>query len=225
LNSNAKLSSSAAIIYERLKDEIVFGVRHPKERLIEVELVDRFDTNRAAVREALTRLELDGLVQRTPNRGAAVPDLKPSEVERIYDVRICIELAAIQRLKFPFSQQVVDRLVQIQKSHTDAVQALDRRRIFQANNAFHREIYLQCNNESLVDLIDLMANRALLVRFHPYQQPEFLKIVCDEHWKMIDAIREGDGDRLSELIQVHVPRAKVGYLAAYRERESLEQTA
>jgi DNA-binding GntR family transcriptional regulator len=221
----AKLSSSAAVVYERMKDEIVFGARHPKERLVEVDLVVKFDTNRAAVREALVRLELDGLVQRTPNRGAAVRDLQPAEVESIYDVRICLETAAAKRMKFPFSTLVVQRIVEIQKQHTAAVEKLDRRKIFNANNEFHREVYAQCHNQHLLELIDLMASRALLVRFHPYQHEEFLRIVSNEHWKMIEAIKDEDRRRLIELIRVHVPRAKEGYLAAYRERESLEQTA
>jgi DNA-binding GntR family transcriptional regulator len=225
VNNLTKLSSSAAVVYERMKDEIVFGVRHPKERLVEVDLVAKFQTNRAAVREALARLELDGLVQRTPNRGAAVRDLKPSEVEHIYDVRICIETAAVQRMKFPVPPLIVDRIVEIQKRHTDAVKKQDRRTIFNANNEFHREIYVQCHNPHLLELIELMASRALLVRFHTYQSEEFLQTVSNEHWQMIDAIKDGDRRRLIELIKVHVPRAKEGYLAAYRERENLEQTA
>lgn len=94
----------------------------------------RFDTNRAAIREALTRLELDGLVQRTPNRGAAVPDLQPAEVERLYDVRVCIETAAIERLRFPLAKPVIDRLIEIQS--TEAVEALDRRRSFKPTMRF-----------------------------------------------------------------------------------------
>lgn len=219
MNNIAKLSSSATVLYEKLKDEIVFGKRHPKERLVEIDLVGQFRTNRAAVREALSRLEIDGLVVRSRNRGAAVPDLKPAEVEALYDVRVCIESAAIQRLTFPLAQPVIDRLIEIQGRHTDAVEKLDRRKVFHANNAFHREIYVQCGNEYLVEMIDLMASRALLVRFHPYQQPDFLRTVCREHWQMIDAIKDSDRTKLIELIKVHVPLAKEWYLAAYRERD------
>ena len=70
-----------------------------------------------------------------------------------------------------------------------------------------------------------MANRALLVRFHPYQQTDFLKTVCQEHWQMIGAIRDEDRAGLVTLVKIHVPRAKEGYLAAYRAREGLERSA
>ncbi len=222
MNSSARLSASASVTYDRLKEEIVFGIRHPRERLIESELVERFRTNRAAVREALARLELDGLVQRTLNRGAAVRDLMPAEVEKIYDVRIELETSAIDRIPLPVGAAAIDHLTAIQRAHTNAVDDLEPRKIFQANNEFHREMYRLCGNEHLVELIDIMANRVLLVRFHPYQRREFLTLVCDEHWRMIDALRNEDRAGLTELIKIHLPRAKDGYLTSYAERNGLE---
>ena len=216
------LSSSAWLVYECLKDEIVFGVRHPRERLIEAELAAKFQKDRRVVREALARLELEGLVQRTPNRGAAIPDLQPSEVEQLYDVRICFETEAVMRLKFPFDPEVIQRLVEIQNRHSEAVANLDRRNIFSSNNFFHHEIYSQCKNEYLIECISLMAKKALLVRFHPYQQEAFLKLVCEEHWQMVEAIKNEDREQLAIIVRQHVPRAKDGYILAYRQREAMQ---
>ncbi|WP_160012281.1 GntR family transcriptional regulator [Rhizobium sp. 18055] len=222
MHSPSRLSPSATATYERLKEEIVFGIRHPRERLIESELVERLQTNRAALREALSRLELDGLVQRTLNRGAAVRDLTPVEVEKIYDVRIELETLAVDRIPFPLNDDALEHLTAIQQTHTEAVQALDQRKIFVTNNEFHREMYRLCGNEHLVEMIDIMANRALLVRFHPYQQREFLSGVCDEHWRMIDALKKHDRNALIDLVKIHLPRAKDGYLSSYAARTALE---
>ncbi|MGB6733826.1 MAG: GntR family transcriptional regulator, partial [Xanthobacteraceae bacterium] len=67
------------LITTSLEEDIVLGRRHPRERLIEQDLCDRFHTHRGDVRLALFELEKKGIVQRIPNRGAVVRDLTPKE--------------------------------------------------------------------------------------------------------------------------------------------------
>ena len=77
----------AELIATRLEEEIVLGRRHPRERLIEQDLCEQFNTHRADVRLAFFELEKKGIIQRIPNRGAIVRDLSPQEVTEIYAVR------------------------------------------------------------------------------------------------------------------------------------------
>src|SRR5215472_6589120 len=78
---------AAAIIAKRIEEDIVLGRRHPRERLIEQDLCDLFQTHRGDVRLALFELERKGLIERIPNRGAMVRGLAPEEVRQIYTVR------------------------------------------------------------------------------------------------------------------------------------------
>ena len=102
----------ADIIATGLEEDIVLGRRHPRERLIEQDLCDRFNTHRGDVRLALFELEKKGIVQRIPNRGAIVRDLTPKEVIEIYAVREELEVMAVRILRFPVSPT---RLVQLEK--------------------------------------------------------------------------------------------------------------
>src|ERR1700684_4664606 len=70
----------AELIATRLEENIVLGRRHPRERLIEQDLCEQFNTHRADVRLAFFELEKKGIIQRIPNRGALVRDLSPQEV-------------------------------------------------------------------------------------------------------------------------------------------------
>src|ERR1700674_749975 len=74
----------ADVIARRLEEDIVLGRRHPRERLIEQDLCEQFNTHRADVRLAFLELEKKGIIQRIPNRGAIVRDLTPNEVTSIY---------------------------------------------------------------------------------------------------------------------------------------------
>ncbi|WP_158805708.1 GntR family transcriptional regulator [Acidisoma sp. L85] len=212
---NSSLSASGQEIVEALRDDIVFGRLNPRERLVEADLVLRFRSHRAAVREALLALEQAGLVDRQRNKGASVRDLQPERVEQIYAVRMLLETAAVEGMPLPLRPEALAELVAIQHDHEKAVAHRNLRRIFDHNNRFHRHLYAQLGNPVLTEMIDVCAVRALTVRFHPYMDPSFLTKVCSDHWAMIEACRQCDRSRLVALVREHLPLAKDRYLETY----------
>src|SRR5580693_4749386 len=111
----------AELIATSLEEDIVLGRRHPRERLIERDLCDRFRTHRGDVRLALFELEKKGIVRRIPNRGAIVRDLTPKEVMEIYAVREELEVMAVRVLPLPVAASSVAELEKIQKRHSAAI--------------------------------------------------------------------------------------------------------
>ena len=104
--NNKKLSTTTLKVFEKLWDEIVFGKFYPGERLVESELMLRFNTYRASIREALHELVNSGLAIHLPNKGVSVLKLEMDEVEKIYALRVEIEQLAIKWLKLPFSEDL-----------------------------------------------------------------------------------------------------------------------
>src|SRR5580704_8684572 len=98
---NTRQQAPAQRIATSLEEDIVLGRRHPRERLVEQDLSERFKTHRGDVRLALFELEKKGLIQRIPNRGAMVRDLTPNDVKEIYAVREELEVMAVRILPFP----------------------------------------------------------------------------------------------------------------------------
>ncbi len=213
----SSLSGSGQEIFDALRDDIVFGRLNPRERLVEADLVVRFRSHRAAVREALAALEQAGLVDRQRNKGASVHDLQPERVEQIYAVRMLLETAAIGTMPLPADPDALETLIAIQRNHQQAVADNDLRRIFDQNNRFHRHLYTLSGNPVLVELIEQCATRALTVRFHPYMDRSFLERVCNDHWAMIEACQRCDRARLMALVREHLPLAKNRYLETYDE--------
>ena len=109
------------MVADALEEEIVLGWLLPRERLIEEDIAARLDVKRHVVREALAELERVGLVERVPNKGAAVRLLEPQEVRQIYSVREALETLAAEQIPLPAGSEIVSRRKRIQGRHAAAV--------------------------------------------------------------------------------------------------------
>ena len=145
----------ADVIATSLEEDIVLGRRHPRERLIEQDLCDRFHTHRGDVRLALFELEKKGIVQRIPNRGAIVRDLTPKEVMEIYAVREELEVMAARILPYPVASASLAELEKIQERHGAAIRNDDMLTVFYANLDFHRTLFALCGNACLIETINI----------------------------------------------------------------------
>lgn len=199
-------------IVRRLEEEIVLGRLRPRERLVEEELVKRFDAKRHVVRGALVELETLGIVVRQPNRGAAVRDFTAEEVEQIYDVRLVLERHAAQIIPLPADPALLARLKEIQARHGKAVDGGDLRTVFRANLAFHRTLFGACGNPYLVEQINQLAARAHAIRFHAITDDALLDRARLEHGRMIDYLERGERGELVELVGEHIKPSKQAYL-------------
>jgi DNA-binding GntR family transcriptional regulator len=203
-------------IVRDLEDDIVLGYLHPRERLVEDALIERFNAKRYTVREALSRLERLGLVERHVNRGAMVRALRPLEVEEIYSVREILETAAAREVLRLATVNDVERIVEAQRHHDRAVEQGDPKRIFRTNIVFHRTFFSTCGNAELLGAIDLFAQKAHPIRSLSIAHPEYVKRAQAEHWMIIDALR---GKREKELLTIcreHIRAAKDEYIETNR---------
>lgn len=205
-------------LVRQLEEEIVLGYLHPRERLVEDALIDRFGAKRHAVREALGRLERLGLVERQPNRGAMVRALTPRDVEEIYAVREILELAASREVVRRATADDVRQIVEAQRQHDDAVEKADPKGTFRANIGFHQAFFSACGNAELIAAINLYGQKAHIVRSFSIGQPEYLARSRDEHWAIIAALKAGDEQKLLTVCRDHIHVARDAYVASYRHR-------
>ena len=127
--SNSTRRPSATSVTEDIvgsvEEDIVLGRLHPRERLVEEDLIERFDCKRHVVRQALFQLESIGLVERIRNRGAFVKAYTPEEVEQLYAMREILELAGVDALPLPAPEQWLSELEDIHQRYSAAVDAHD----------------------------------------------------------------------------------------------------
>jgi DNA-binding GntR family transcriptional regulator len=208
----------ADIIATGLEEDIVLGRRHPRERLIEQDLCDRFNTHRGDVRLALFELEKKGIVQRIPNRGAVVRDLTPKEVIEIYAVREELEVMAVRILPFPVPPTRLVELEKIQTRHAAAINNDDMLTVFYANLDFHQTLFELCGNACLIEAIKTLERKIYGIRFYANAFPEALERARRDHVDMIEALRGSRRDELTKLTRQHLKPSPQAYIRAYERR-------
>jgi DNA-binding GntR family transcriptional regulator len=211
-NSPTKTGSSASSVVENIEEDIVLGRLHPRERLIEDELMERFGAKRHVIRQALLDLERIGVVERTPNRGAQVRSYSALAVKHLYEMRDMLETTAANLIPMPLPAAALDELRQIQARHNDAVRKGDLKRVFRENINFHWALFANCGNPYLTQAINDFSHRAHVIRFHSINQRRHMLRARDEHRAIIAAIEACDRPALIELCRKHIIPSKEAYL-------------
>jgi DNA-binding GntR family transcriptional regulator len=199
-------------IVHRIEEDIVFRVYHPRERLVEDELMQRFEAKRHIVRQALAELERDGLVLRKPNSGAQVRALTAKEATELYAVREILEANCARLIPLPVETRLLAPIEKIQRKHAAAVRKNDVRAVFRANLAFHAAIFQLCGNDALVEAIADFARRTHPVRLTTLVTQQYLHQARGEHEDILRALRKGDRARLVALCSQHLQPSREAYL-------------
>lgn len=199
---------------EQLEEDIVFGRLFPRQRLTEDELMTRFGLKRHAVRQVLAQLEQRGAVERKRNVGAEVHAFTAREVMDLYDLRELLETRAAERIALPVDEARLAALVAVQREHDAAVAAGDARRVFRSNQRFHRELFGLLDNPVLQQAIEEYARRTHPIRFGSLAAAGYRERARQEHWAMIQALRQGDRAALVALCRSHLLPSRDAYLAA-----------
>lgn len=192
--------------YERLKQAILNGELSPSQPLIETQLAEWCQVSRTPIREALTRLEQDGLVIRS-DRGLVVRERSPEEILDIYETRIVLESAAARAAATRRSRIDILTLRQI-LSEADDVPPGDSDAMFRHNREIHGAIWRASHNESLIDLLTRLDHHLARYPATTLGAPGRWEEACGEHRAIIDAIENQQPDVAAELTTEHFMKAR-----------------
>lgn len=198
-----------------LESDVVFGLYPPGARITEDRVMKRYDAKRHAVRNAFAVLEARGLLIHHPNRGVEVVNFTPDEVDALYEVRIILETAAAERTELPCDPGLADRLEVIANRHAKAAEARDFRAVFRLNQEFHEVQYSCCGNARLAGLISKHARTAQPIRVIKYDDAEHMRVVVNQHFDIIDAMRGASTRELVNAVRAHLPASAEAYRTLY----------
>lgn len=194
-------------VYARILDAILSGEIAEDERLVQEKLAARLQISRTPVREALLRLEQDGILATSARGGFVRRILSDEEVREIYDARAAVEGQAArilaQRVGDPGGAAALERL-RATIRREEAITARTVQAYFEANRAIHREIVALSGNRYLLEMFDNIWNRAL--SFHLFSAIEKIDLAqsLGAHMALADAIAAGDGPAATEAIVEHI---------------------
>jgi DNA-binding GntR family transcriptional regulator len=202
--------------YELLKEAILGGDLKPGQPLIETVLAERYEVSRTPIREALTRLEQDGVVVRSA-RGLIVRMRSPEEILDIYETRILLEGRAARVAAERHSRVDVLTLRRL-ADEMERVDTTDETAMITANREFHRALWWATHNEPMIDLLTRLDLHLIRYPATTLTQPGRWQEANAEHRLIIDAIERSDTLAAEAISTEHFTKARDIRLALWGQR-------
>lgn len=198
----------AGKIWKGLRCRILRGTLPPGTRLVELEIAGENGASQASVREALQRLERDGLVVRRGRSGTFVTEVSDEEMREIFQVRVMVESFAVRRAVASITLGRIAELRQLVESMRAAGRAGDAVSLVEHDMAFHERLLIWSGQTTLLRVWSLL--HAQLQRFLVMQDlrtyPD-LTAVAESHLPVVEALAAGDPRLAAELLEQHMRRS------------------
>jgi DNA-binding GntR family transcriptional regulator len=199
------MRSLADQIYERLRRSIVSGDLLPGSRMVELDIAGQMGTSQGPVREALQRLEREGLVQRRAHSATVVTDLVLDEMYELFSIRSLIEGFAIRHTVECITTEQCDQLAHLTDLMREEGRREDMLGLTVYDMEFHRLICKWSGNATLLRAWDPLYSQIqrFVVRTH---RDYFASVtaVADTHDPIVAALRNHDVEQVTPLIQQHI---------------------
>lgn len=204
-------------VYRSLRGAILAGRLEPGERITEFELAAALKVSRTPLREALQRLESEGLVLSEPGRGTVVRGLTPTDLAEIYQIRRNLEGLAARLAAARITPAELEKL----RSHLELMEFFTQRErwedVIEQNIAFHSTVYSASGNRRLADLLYSLQEYVQGTRGYALRVPGRAPHALAEHRALYEALAAGDADRAAEIASAHVLNTSQQVLSAEAE--------
>ena len=196
------------MVYEELKMQILTGAIIPGTRMMEVELAEEMGVSRTPIREAIRKLEKEGLVVIEPRRGAYASQISTQDMVEILEVRENMEgLAAFFAASLMQPEEMAE-LKEIETKYNEAEIKGSMEDMIKYDTRFHRIIVESCNNKILVQMIEQLQELVLRFRYIYYDNFRRADNMPEEHRIIIEAIESGNAEAARDAADVHIARLK-----------------
>ena len=208
---------------ERLRHLILIGEYGPEERLVEERVAERLGVSRTPVRQALTMLEAEGLVEMEPNKGAVVCSFGAGEVWDIYDLRAVLEGHAARRAAGSIRAEEVARLRELAgemegiRPENSADREGEVRRLVACNQDFHGTVVRASRNARLEKLVGRTVQVPLVYKAFFWYGPEDRAISDHYHRQIVRALEARDAERAEIIMREHVYEGRDFVMGALEE--------
>lgn len=194
--------------YRRIRAAIQAGELKPGERLREMELAESIGLSRTPVREALARLESEGLVIHDASRGIMVAELDYSMVTELYYMREVLEGTAARLTAQHASEVEVSILEDLCRQYEAAIQDGDETALAASNRRFHDTMYRCSHNRYLVNMLTVLHDALSLLGSTTLRSPERAAETLKEHQAVVDAVKGRDPDAAEIALRAHIRAAQ-----------------
>ncbi|ARF17783.1 GntR family transcriptional regulator [Sporosarcina sp. P3] len=189
--------------YEILQNWIIIGKLAPGAILRDQELSDLLGISRTPIREALLRLERDGLVVTKANRSTSVSQVDYQEAANVYPIVATLERLAAEQAFQQISSEVIQEMEELNNHFIDKLQSDDKVAAFQIDNEFHQKLVSMSNNPELINLLINLKIKVQRLEVHYFGQVSNGEKSIDEHKAIIEALKNKDLKKILDAIEAN----------------------
>jgi DNA-binding GntR family transcriptional regulator len=194
-------------VYQKIRKGILNGTWVPGQALTELMLSQLLQVSRTPVREALHQLELEGLIELRPNRGAVVIGINTSDIEDIYEIRTLLEERVAQRACLRAEAQDIETLREIVDLTEFYVERGSYDKITEMDDRYHQYLYSLSGSRMFQKTLADLHTYVEPVRERSIREPGRAAAMLAEHRAIVEAMAAHNTEEAGRLMTLHITRA------------------
>ena len=202
--------------FNTLRQAILKGELKPGERLMEIALAERLGVSRTPVREAMRKLELEGLVVMIPRRGAQVANITEKDLNDVLEVRIALENLSIENACARMTEEQLAELKKAGRYFEETIKEGNLVKLAEADVAFHEVIYKASDNRRLNQVLNNLREQIYRYRVEYLKEEETRNVLVKEHEEIYEAIKNRDVKKAQEISFRHIENQREAIIRSIR---------
>lgn len=207
------------VVFNTLRQAILRGELEPGERLMEIQLAERLGVSRTPIREAIRKLELEGLVLMIPRKGAEVAKISEKSLRDVLEVRRSLEELAIELACQRMGEEATENLAAAQRAFAAAIESGDVMAIAESDEHYHDVIYQGTENSRLVQILNNLREQMYRYRLEYIKDEDKRQILLIEHEAILKAIRNRHVSEAKEAMRAHIDNQEITVSRNIKEKE------
>ena len=207
------------VVFKTLRQAILKGELEPGERLMEIQLAERLGVSRTPIREAIRKLELEGLVLMIPRKGAEVAKISESNLRDVLEVRRSLEELAIDLACQRITAEELESLNKAEVDFKAAIGNGDAMQIAQTDEQFHEIIYNSTKNQKLVQILNNLREQMYRYRLEYIKDADKRQILMVEHEHILKALTLRHIQEAKMAVREHIDNQEITILKNLKEQE------
>ena len=204
------------VVFKTLRQGILTGELKPGERLMEIHLANKLGVSRTPIREAIRKLELEGLVTMIPRRGAEVAQITEKSMKDVLEVRKVLDNLSVELACDRITEEEKEKLQNACRDFEDAVRTGDFSMIAKTDVAFHDIIVAATRNIRLSQMVNNLAEQMYRYRFEYIKDSSQHSRLVQEHEEICLGIIQGDKAKALAAIEAHIDNQEIAVLNQIR---------
>lgn len=193
-------------VYKNLKASILNGVLPPNKRLIEERLAEEMGTSRTPVREAIQKLEKEGLIHKLPKGGFAVSTITDEDIEEVFGIRSVLEGYAGYLATSRATDDDIRSLEETVRQEEEFLRRKDTEEIIRLNTEFHDKLYKAAKSSKLYSIINDLRDYIYRYRIIIFRYEGMAEISIKDHKDMIGLMKAKNARQVEKLVRKHIIR-------------------